>query len=101
MTEIPEVAVQRPMPTIGKWRPAKALRDGWQILKTEHYEATGNEEWLTIARAMQITAPVRMVNLRFDDDTRLGCLTDPAEGYEFFTRTPTEAARAAAADGGE
>lgn len=90
-----DAATTRPMPAIGKWRPAAALRDGWQILKTEQYEATGVQQWLTITRALQITAPLPVVSIRTDDDERYGCSTDPADGYEFFTRTPAEAERAA------
>ena len=92
-----ETAAQtrRRMPAIGKWRPAGALRDGWLILRTEHYEQTGVEQWLTIARAMQITGPLRVVSITLDGGGQMGCSSDPADGFEFFTRTPAEALRAA------
>ena len=33
---------ERPMPKIGKWRAAAALRDGWQILLVNKYKETGD-----------------------------------------------------------
>lgn len=83
------------MPAIGRWRPAGALRDGWHILRTDHYQQTGDEQWLTIARAMQISGPLRVVSITLDDGSHMGCSSDPAVGLEFFTRTPAEAVRAA------
>lgn len=86
------------MPAIGKWRPAGVLRDGWQILKIDQFEQTGVEEWLTIERAIQITAPLRVVSLKMSDGDSYGCPADKASGYEFFTRTQAEAQRVAEQD---
>ena len=88
----------RPMPTIGRWRAAGVLRDGWQILEVTKYEETGEENWLTIERAMQITAPLRVLSMRLSDGTTRGCPADRKSGYEFFTRTHAEIERAARAD---
>jgi len=88
----------RPMPAIGKWRPAGVLRDGWQILMIDKFQETGVETWLTIERAMQITAPLRVVSLKLSDGDSYGCPADRASGYEFFTRTQAEIERASAAD---
>jgi len=96
MTEINEQI--RPMPTIGRWRPAGVLRDGWQILEVAEYEKTGVETWLTIERAMQITAPLRVVSLKLSDGSTRGCRADKVTGYEFFTRTQAEIKRAAEAE---
>ena len=94
-TDTPEAAAKRPMPTIGKWRPAAALKEDWQILKTKDYEETGEQHWITVTLAMQVTRPARVAWLTFDDGTRASVPTDKKSGYEFFTRTPGEAERAA------
>lgn len=96
-TETTTASATRPLPAIGKWRPAGVLRDGWQILKVDQFEQTGVEEWLTIKRAIQITAPLRVVSLQLSDGDRYGCPADRASGYEFFTRTHAEIERAASA----
>lgn len=93
MTEI--APRTRPMPTVGKWRAAALMRAGWQILLVAKYEETGVEEWLTIRRVMQIIRPLRVATLSLSDGSTRSCVADRASGYEFFTRTPSEARRAA------
>lgn len=97
MPELMKSTKTRPMPEIGKWRPAGVLRDGWQILEVTKFEETGKESWLTIERAMQITAPLRVVSLKLSDGSLRGCPADRESGFEFFVRTHAEIKRAEAA----
>jgi hypothetical protein len=90
----PTVKPKTIMPKIGKWRRAGLVQDGWQILELDKFEETGVEGWLTVERAFQITAPLRVVSLVLSDGSRRGCSADPADGLSFFTRTPAEIERA-------
>lgn len=82
----------RPLPTIGAWRPASRLREGWQILALQPYEADGTEDWWTVTRVMHITGPLKISHFHFDNGASGGVVATD----EFFCRTPTEIKRAAA-----
>lgn len=72
--------------TIGRFRPASRIREGWQLLKTDG-------TWVTVKRAMQITKPLRVTSLTLSDGTKPGC----SANTELMCRTPSEVERAAKA----